>query len=182
MMSARGRCDVLEASSMSTPARDPEGPAGDQEPATASIAPDQATSEPSPPRTPQTLSEGIKLIGGLIVVCAGLTVVALVAVVAMLLVKKTTSDVVAIATASFGVVGTIVGAYFGVKIGSDGTQAAVAGLRDEAAKAQAFAAHVPPEKAETAIANASALAGGSQSRSTAPASGTSTTRSGRRSR
>lgn|SRR5690242_12561558 len=117
------------------------------------------TDEPSPPRPPQTRSEGARLIGGMIVVCAGLAVVAAVAVIAMLLVKKTTSDVVAIATASFSVVGTVVGAYFGVKIGSDNTQAAVAGMKDEAAKAQAFAAHVNPADAEKAIAHAKSLVG-----------------------
>jgi hypothetical protein len=34
------------------------------------------TSDPSPPRPPQTRAEGTKLIGGLIVTCAGLAVVA----------------------------------------------------------------------------------------------------------
>jgi hypothetical protein len=95
----------------------------------------------------------------MIVVCAGLAVVAADAVIAMLLVKKTTSDVVAIATAAFSVVGTVVGAYFAVKIGSDNTQAALAGMKDEAAKAQAFAAHVNPQGADKAIAHAKSLVG-----------------------
>ena len=117
------------------------------------------TDEPSPPRPPQPRAEGARLIGGMIVTCAGLVVVAAVAVIAMVLVKKTTSDVVAIATSAFSVVGTVVGAYFGVKIGSDGTQAAVAGMKDEATKAQAFAAHVSPEDADKAIAHAKSLLG-----------------------
>jgi hypothetical protein len=116
-----------------------------------------ATDEPSPPRPPLTPSEGIKLIGGLVVVCTGLLVLVAIAVTAMILVEAG-SDVVAVATSAFGVIGTVVGAYFGVKIGTDGTQTAVAGLRDEAAKAQAFAAHIPREEAQTAIAQAQELA------------------------
>jgi hypothetical protein len=117
-------------------------------------------SAPSPPRVPQTATEGVKLIGGLVVVCTGLVVVLAISAVAMLLLSESANEVVAVATASFSVIGTLVGAYFGLKIGSDGTQAAVAGLRHEAAKAQAFAAHVPTELSNAAIADAQALAGG----------------------
>lgn len=115
-----------------------------------------ATDEPSPPRPPLTASEGIKVIGGLVVVCTGLVILGAIAITAMALVEGT--DVVAVATSAFGIIGSVVGAYFGVKIGSDGTQAAVAGLKEEAAKAQAFAAHVPHEDAENAIAQAQSLA------------------------
>jgi hypothetical protein len=114
--------------------------------------------EPSPPRPPLTGTEALKLIGGLVVVCSGLGVLAVIATVAMLLVNGASSEVVAIATSAFGVIGTVVGAYFGLKIGTDGTQSAVAGLKDEAAKAQAFAAHVPKEAAATAIKDAQSLA------------------------
>jgi len=115
-----------------------------------------ATDEPSPPRPPLTTSEGIKVIGGLVVVCTGLVILGAIAITAMILVAG--NDVVAVATSAFGIIGSVVGAYFGVKIGSDGTQAAVSGLRDEAAKAQAFAAHIPHEDAEAAIAQAQSLA------------------------
>ena len=118
----------------------------------------EVSSEPSPPRPPQTATEGIKLIGGLVVVCVGLVVLAVIAVVAMGLVSDS-SEVVAVATAAFSVIGTLVGSYFGLKIGSDGTAAAVAGLKDEAAKAQAFAAHVPTDVADKAIEAAKGLAG-----------------------
>jgi len=119
------------------------------------------SSEPSPPRAPETKSEGVKLIGGLVVVCAGLVVLMVIAVVAIWVVRDNESEVVALATAAFSVIGTVVGAYFGLKIGSDGTQAAVAGMRDEASKAQAFAAHVPSQNAEAAVASAAGLAPGS---------------------
>jgi hypothetical protein len=116
--------------------------------------------EPSPPRPPVTRAESVKLIGGLVVVCVGLVVLLVISVVAMIIVHSTTSDVVAIATGSFGVVGAIVGAYFGIKAGSDSAASAVAGMRHEAAKAQAFAANVPKESAADAISQAKALAGG----------------------
>jgi hypothetical protein len=115
-----------------------------------------ATDEPSPPRPPLTTSEGIKVIGGLVVVCTGLVILGAIAITAMILIEG--NDVVAVATSAFGIIGSVVGAYFGVKIGTDGTQAAVAALKDEAAKAQAFAAHVPLENAEAAITQAQSLA------------------------
>ena len=126
----------------------------------AAAEPDDGASEPSPPRTPQTRSEGVKLIAGLVVVCVGLLALIVIALSAIVAVSKDSSQVVAVATAAFGVIGAIVGAYFGLKIGSDGTQAAVSGMRDEAAKAQAFAAHVPIEDAEAAVASAAGLAPG----------------------
>ncbi len=74
------------------------------------------------------------------------------------MVRHTATNVVALATASFGVIGTVVGAYFGVKVGTDGTQTAVKGMQAEAAKAQAFAAHVPADQAEAALSSAAELA------------------------
>jgi hypothetical protein len=102
------------------------------------------------------------VIGGLVVVCTGLVVLAAIAITAMILVDG--KDVVAVATSAFGIIGSLVGAYFGVKIGTDGTQAAVAGLKDEAAKAQAFAAHIPQGDADAAIAAAQSLASTSRGR------------------
>lgn len=127
-----------------------------------------APSEPSPPRVPMTLSEGIKLVGGLIVVSPGLLVLLVIAVTAIVMVSEEPSQVVAIAASAFGVIGTVVGAYFGLKIGSDGAQTAVAGMRDEAAKAQAFAAHVPEGLAESAISDAQTMSGGPQPAPTPP--------------
>src|SRR3954454_21345606 len=104
----------------------PEASGSEAAAVTRPALPSTATSsEPSPPRAPQTATEGIKLIGGLVVVCVGLGVVLVIALVAMKVVDGD-SEQVAIATAAFSVIGTLVGAYFGLKIGSDGTQAAVA--------------------------------------------------------
>src|SRR3954465_10020839 len=127
----------------------------DTEPADDS--PNVATQVPAPPRPPETRSEAIKLIGGLVAITVGFAVLLILSVVAMLLVDESAQSVVAVATAGFGVIGSVVGAYFGVKIGTDGTQAAIASLKEEAAKAQAFAAHLPPERASQALADAQAL-------------------------
>jgi hypothetical protein len=45
-----------------------------------------ATDEPSPPRPPLTTSEGIKVIGGLVVVCTGLVILGAIAITAMILI------------------------------------------------------------------------------------------------
>jgi hypothetical protein len=113
---------------------------------------------------PASKSESIKLIGGLIAVVAGLAVLVVIAVVAMREVHADAQSIVSIATSAFGVVGSIIGAYFGVKVGSDGTQKAIAGMQSEAAKAQAFAAHLDPGKAAAAIETAERLRSGPQRR------------------
>ena len=64
-------------------------------------------------------------------------------------------------------IGTIVGAYFGVKAGNDntqkaidGTQKAIEALRDEASKTAAFAAHMNGDDAQDAVATYQALRSG----------------------
>jgi hypothetical protein len=106
-------------------------------------------------------SEAFKLIGGLLAVVVGLATLCAIALVAIGVVSSDNQSVVAIATSSFGVIGTIVGAYFGVKVGSDGTQRAVDAMRGEAAKAQAFAAYLPTDMAEKALQSAQSLVQGS---------------------
>jgi hypothetical protein len=90
--------------------------------------------------------------GALIIVLVGVGAIVLLAIAALLILglKLESSDAaVSVATAAFGVVGSIVGAYFGVKIGSE--QAADATGRNaeltsrmQAAetKADAYALHV----------------------------------------
>jgi hypothetical protein len=152
---------------MSVDPGEPSSPASAERQERATLA---ATDEPSPPRPPLTATEGIKVIGGLVVVCTGLVILGAIAITAMIIVEG--NDVVAVATSAFGIIGSVVGAYFGVKIGADGTQVAVAGLKDEASKAQAFAAHIPREDAGAAIMQAQRLA---SPRPETVASGTSTT-------
>ena len=66
-------------------------------------------------------------------------------------------NVVAVPTGSVGVIGTVVGAYFGVKLGADGRQAAQHAQRAEAAKVQALAAHLDTDHANQALAEAGQL-------------------------
>jgi hypothetical protein len=94
------------------------------------------------------------LVGGLIALAVGVVAVAVLAGGAMI---AAAGDAATIATAAFGVIGSIVGAYFGVKIGTDGTQKAVQAHQDEATRAQVFAAHLQPEKADLALEQARAM-------------------------
>jgi hypothetical protein len=110
-----------------------------------------AGAAPAPDPKPQSKAESIKLIGGLVAVGIGTLVVGGVAIVALLKGGQTAAT---IASSAGGVIATMVGAYFGIKVGSDQTKAAIDGQKAEAAKAQAFAAHVPSEKADDVIAQA----------------------------
>jgi hypothetical protein len=118
-------------------------------------------------------SDGIKAIAGLLAVLTGAVVVA---VIAGLSISKDSQTAATIAASTTGAVATIVGAYFGVKIGTDQTKQAIdAGSKQakqaldassdqvsqaldaakqqsqtkdkEAIKAQVYALHVPSEKA-----------------------------------
>ncbi|HEX4305491.1 MAG TPA: hypothetical protein VHZ54_05605 [Solirubrobacterales bacterium] len=102
---------------------------------------------------PKALSkaESIKLIGGLVAVGIGTLVVGAIAVIALL---KGGDTAATVSSAAGGVIATMVGAYFGVKVGSDQTKAALDGQKAEAAKAQTFAAHLPSEKADDVIKQA----------------------------
>jgi hypothetical protein len=107
---------------------------------------------PEPPE-PTTLAGQLKSISGLLALVAGLITILLILVVGELA-GVTTTQFTTLATAAIGVVGAGVGAYFGVKVGSDGTAKAVQGQREEAAHAQVFAAHLDPDLAETALQRA----------------------------
>lgn len=93
----------------------------------------------------------LRVIGGLLALTVGLVALIIVVIVALIVKPDTTGG--SIATAAIGVIGSIVGAYFGVKIGSDGTQKAVEAQQQEATKAQVFALHTSPQDAPTAMAH-----------------------------
>lgn len=100
----------------------------------------------------------MEVIGGLTAICLGLIVVLFLAVLAMALVRDDSDSVATIATAAFTLVGTLVGAFFGIKIGTDQaktaqaqTELAVHDMREEAAKAQAFAACLDRDSVEQAL-------------------------------
>jgi hypothetical protein len=102
-------------------------------------------------------AESLKLIGGLIALGAGLLALGLITGGAL---WSGTDNAVKIATGAFGVIGTLVGAYFGQKVGSDGTKEAVARAGEEATKAQVYAAHLPPGEAAAIVELAHKAAAG----------------------
>ena len=95
-----------------------------------------------------TWSDKVKTIGGLVAVAVGVSVVGVIAVIALI---KNSETAATIASSAGGVIATIVGAYFGVKVGTDQSKTAMEGQQEEAAKAQIYAAHLPPEKAEEVL-------------------------------
>ena len=103
--------------------------------------------------------EGLSSVAGLVAVVAGLLALIAVSVAAIVaLPSGNGQNVVAVTTGSFGVIGTVVGAYFGVKLGGDGRLAAQQAQRAEAAKVQALAAHLDTEEANKALEEAGQLA------------------------
>jgi hypothetical protein len=109
-------------------------------------------------------TESIKLIGGLVALGSGLLILALIAGGAMVAGSAVAEK---IALGAFGVIGTLVGAYFGQKVGSDGTKeatklAAAEGEKahSEAIKAQVYAAHLPAGEAATVVKLAQEVANG----------------------
>jgi hypothetical protein len=102
-------------------------------------------------------AESIKLIGGLVALGSGLLVLGLIAGGAL---AVDSDNAVKVATGAFGVIGTLVGAYFGQKIGSDGVKEAATRADQEATKAQIYAAHLPAAEAPQIVAMAHAAATG----------------------
>lgn len=90
----------------------------------------------------------LKTIGGLVAVLAGALIVGAIAIVAI---SVDSGDAATIASSAAGVIATIVGAFFGLKIGSDQTKTASENQKVEAAKAQVFAAHLQPDEAENIL-------------------------------
>jgi hypothetical protein len=112
---------------------------------------------PDPSETP---SRRLQATGPFAAVAAGLLALLIIATVAIGVVHDDTQAVAAIATAAFGVIGSVVGSYFGVRIGAEGTQRALDAHKAEAARAQAFAAHLPEARAREALIDADRLARG----------------------
>ncbi len=105
-------------------------------------------------------AQSLKVVAGIAAVLAGLFVLLFVALVAIGFLWDNPEGVVAVATSAFAVIGSVVGAYFGVKEGSSGTQKAIEGMHEHASRAQAFAAHVPASEAGIALERAQGLGKG----------------------
>jgi hypothetical protein len=93
-----------------------------------------------------TFSDQVKAVGGLVAVAIGVLAVAIIALVAIF---KDSSNAGTIASAAGGVIATMVGAYFGVKVGTDQSKTAAENQKAEAAKAQVYALHLDPDKAKS---------------------------------
>jgi hypothetical protein len=93
-------------------------------------------------------SQHVREIGGLVAVVAGLLAIAGIAIGALIVGSQTAATVAGSTTA---VVGSVVGAYLGVKIGTDQTKNAIQAQREEAAKGQIYAAHMSKEEALNAV-------------------------------
>jgi hypothetical protein len=90
--------------------------------------------------------------GAVVVVGLGLAFVFVIAIVSLATVPD--SQKAAVVTAAFTVLGTIVGAYFGVKVGAAGKQQAESARDAESVKVQELAARVNPETAVAALDSA----------------------------
>jgi len=90
--------------------------------------------------------------GAILVVGLGLAFVFVIALVSLGTVPA--SQKAAVVTAAFTVLGTIVGAYFGVKVGSAGKERAESQRDAESVKVQELAARIDPETATAALASA----------------------------
>lgn len=93
-------------------------------------------------------AEKIKEIGGLVAVAAGVLGVAAVAGGALIAGGETAATVAGSAAAA---IGSMVGAYFGVKVGTDQTKDTVKSQQKAAATAQVYAAHLPEQKAHEVV-------------------------------
>jgi hypothetical protein len=80
-----------------------------------------------------------------------------ISIVAILVAHDNSSSVASIATAAAGVIGSVVGAYFGIKSGARNTENAIKAQRTESARAQVFAAHADPSTADALIRDAGLL-------------------------
>jgi hypothetical protein len=114
------------------------------------------------PAATASRSEGVRTIGGLLAVIGGVIVVAIIATAAI---SKNTQIAATISGSTTGAVAAIVGAYFGVKIGTEQTKQALdaadtqSKAKDrEAAKAQVYALNVSTENAAAIQAQAAAAA------------------------
>jgi guanyl-specific ribonuclease Sa len=95
-----------------------------------------------------TRADSIKTIGGLVAVVVGVLAVLTIALVAIF---EDSNSAATIASAAAGVIATIVGAYFGLKVGTDQTKTANEAQKAEAAKAQVYAAHLPSNEAKEVV-------------------------------
>ena len=149
----------------SDPPRSGEPP--DSTPAAAGgsvVEPGDAAPTPTPvPPTHPDAGERFGRIGsrdGLIAVTVGIVLVFSLAVVTLILLRKGNdpASTVSIATSAFGVISALVGAFLGIKIGTEQTQGLAQGAQRDAqaanARAGALQTYVPAASKSDAVADA----------------------------
>jgi threonine/homoserine/homoserine lactone efflux protein len=111
----------------------------------------------------------LKVVAGVVALGAGLLALTLIVVLTLLLEPSTTAA--PIISGAVSAIGSIVAAYFGIKLGNDNASAereqtdkAVGAQRQEARKAQALAAIAPPEEARAVLDELGVRAGSAPER------------------
>ena len=110
-------------------------------------------------------AESIQSIGGLVAVVAGVFAITALAISTMAFIDsgKDANTMIPLTTAAFGVISAVVGAYLGIKIGTDQSKGLAEDASQAHAKLSAVQALVPADKqqaAQQAIKNVEAEKGG----------------------
>jgi hypothetical protein len=98
----------------------------------------------------QSNADAIKTVGGLVALAVGIGAIIVIALAALFLISYTNAktDIIAsIASSAFGVISAVVGAFFGIKIGTDQTKTLVEANQASQAKAETYALNVPSGEA-----------------------------------
>lgn len=105
-------------------------------------------------------AESIQSIGGLVAVVIGVTSVTLLAIVTMAFIGSDhdANTLVPLSTAAFGVISAVVGAYLGIKIGTDQSKGLAEDASQAHAKLAAVTAFVAPDQQQAAAQAATAAA------------------------
>jgi hypothetical protein len=107
-------------------------------------------------------AESIRSIGGLVVVVIGVLAVTTLAIVTMALIRsgKDANSMIPLATTAFGVISAVVGAYLGIKIGTDQSATFAQDANRAHAQLGALQRFIPEDQhdeAERAAAHAAGL-------------------------
>ncbi len=97
-------------------------------------------------------ADSIQSIGGLVAVVVGVLAVTVLAIATMAFVEsgKDANTLIPLSTAAFGVISAIVGAYLGIKIGTDQTKTLAQDASQAHAKLAAVQGYVPADQQQAA--------------------------------
>lgn len=97
-------------------------------------------------------ASSIQAVGGLVAVVVGVSAITALAVAAMAFISngKDANSMIPLATAAFGVISAVVGAYLGIKIGTDQSASSAQDAKEANAKLTAVQGFIPAEHQEDA--------------------------------